>query len=91
MAVTALKALKASGTDRPVCKSSDHLFVPILEVTVPLLRCIHCNVFAYQETVKQLARNRAYREVEPMPRQETESIPYWRRLWVNLRRNLGFA
>ena len=51
-------------TDRTVCKSSDHLFVPILEVTVPLLRCIHCNVFAYQETVKQLARNRAYRPDE---------------------------
>ena len=85
-------ALKALKIDRPVCKSSDHLFVPILEVTVPLLRCIHCNVFAYQETVKQLARNRAYREVETMPaRQQTEPIPYWRRVWVNLRRNLGFA
>jgi hypothetical protein len=84
-------ALKASSYDRPVCKSSDHLFVPILEVTVPLLRCIHCNVFAYQETVKQLARNRAYREVEAMPRQLAEPLPYWRRVWVNLRRNLGFA
>lgn len=91
MAVTALKALKASGNDQHICKSSDHLFVPILEVTVPLLRCIHCNVFAYQETVKQLARNRAYREVEAMPRQQPEPLPYWRRLWVNLRRNLGFA
>jgi len=90
MAVTALKALKAS-SNPPVCKSSDHLFVPILEVTVPLLRCIHCDVFAYQETVKQLARNRAYREVEPITRQQVESLPYWRRLWVNLRRNLGFA
>jgi len=84
------KVLKATYNDRPVCKSSDHLFVPILEVTVPLLRCIHCNVFAYQDTVKQLARNRAYREVEVMPRQQ-EPIPYWRRIWVNLRRNLGFA
>jgi hypothetical protein len=84
-------ALKATSNDRPVCKSSDHLFVPILEVTVPLLRCIHCNVFAYQETVKQLARNRAYREVEAMPRQLAEQLPYWRRVWVNLRRNLGFA
>ena len=84
-------ALKAFSNDRPVCKSSDHLFVPILEVTVPLLRCIHCNVFAYQETVKQLARNRAYREVEAIPRQQAEPLPYWRRLWVNLRRNLGFA
>jgi len=86
-----LKALKALKTDRPVCKSSDHLFVPILEVTIPLLRCIHCDVFAYQETVKQLARNRAYREIEAMPRQQTEPLSYWRRIWVNLRRNLGFA
>jgi hypothetical protein len=91
MALTALKPLKASSNDRPICKSSDHLFVPILEVTVPLLRCIHCNVFAYQETVKQLARNRAYREVEALPRRESESLPYWRRIWVSLRRNLGFA
>lgn len=84
-------ALKATNAGRPVCKSSDHLFVPILEVTVPLLRCIHCNVFAYQETVKQLARNRAYREVEATPRLQSEPVPYWRRLWINLRRNLGFA
>jgi hypothetical protein len=79
-------------TDRTVCKSSDHLFVPILEVTVPLLRCIHCNVFAYQETVKQLARNRAYRpdEVERV-RVMDEPVPYWRRVWISLRRNLGFA
>ena len=48
-------------SDRPICKSTDHLFVPILEVTVPLLRCIHCNVFAYNDTVKQLAKNRTYR------------------------------
>jgi hypothetical protein len=88
MALTALKSLK---NDQPVCKSSDHLFVPILEVTVPLLRCIHCNVFAYQETVKQLARNRAYREVEVLPRQQSVPLSYWRRIWLNLRRNLGFA
>ena len=79
-------------SDRTVCKSSDHLFVPLLEVTVPLLRCIHCNVFAYQETVKQLARNRAYRpdEVERV-RVMDEPMPYWRRVWISLRRNLGFA
>jgi hypothetical protein len=79
-------------SDRSVCKSSDHLFVPILEVTVPLLRCIHCNVFAYQETVKQLAKNRAYRpdEVERV-RVIDEPVPYWRRVWLSLRRNLGFA
>ena len=87
----AAKALKASNIDRPVCKSSDHLFVPILEVTAPLLRCIHCDVFAYQETVKQLARNRAYREVEVLPLQAPEPMSYWRKVWVNLRRNLGFA
>ena len=79
-------------SDRSVCKSSDHLFVPILEVTVPLLRCIHCNVFAYQETVKQLAKNRACRpdEVERV-RVIDEPMPYWRRVWISLRRNLGFA
>jgi hypothetical protein len=79
-------------SDRTVCKSTDHLFVPILEVTIPLLRCIHCNVFAYQETVKQLARNRAYRpdEVERVLIVE-EPMPYWRRAWISLRRNLGFA
>jgi hypothetical protein len=48
--------------------------------------------FAYQETVKQLAKNRSYRpdEVERVTRVE-EPLPYWRRLWVSLRRNLGFA
>jgi hypothetical protein len=79
-------------SDRTVCKSTDHLFVPILEVTIPLLRCIHCNVYAYQETVKQLARNRAYRpdEVERVHIIE-QPMPYWRRAWISLRRNLGFA
>ena len=79
-------------SDRVVCKSSDHLFVPLLEVTVPLLRCIHCNVFAYQETVKQLARNRAYRpDEDERVRVMDEPMPYWRRVWISLRRNLGFA
>jgi hypothetical protein len=75
--------------DAPVCKSSDHLFVPILEVSIPLLRCIRCNVFAYHETVKQLAKNRAYRDDEPQVTIMPE--PYWRRIWLSLRRNLGFA
>jgi hypothetical protein len=75
--------------DAPVCKSSDHLFVPILEVSIPLLRCIRCNVFAYHETVKQLAKNRAYRDDEPQVAVIAE--PYWRRIWLSLRRNLGFA
>ena len=54
-------------SDRPICKSADHLFVPIIEVSIPLLRCIHCNVFAYHDTVKQLAKNRRYQSdvVEP--------------------------
>jgi hypothetical protein len=59
--------LFARMNDQPVCKSSDHIFVPILEVTIPLLRCIHCNVFAYHETVKQLAKNRAYRVDDDEP------------------------
>ena len=88
--------------DRPVCKSSDHLFVPILEVTAPLLRCIHCNVFAYHETVKQLAKNRGYHPDEGKVLKADngfrsqnvvppESHGYWRRIWLSLRRNLGFA
>ena len=72
-----------------VCKSTDHLFVPILEVSIPLLRCIHCNVFAYHDTVKQLAKNRAYRDEEPVA--TVIRVPYWRRVWVSVRRNLGFA
>jgi hypothetical protein len=76
---------------QPTCKSTDHLFVPILEVSLPLLRCIHCNAFAYHDTVKQLAKNRAYRsdlEVEPL---RVLPAPYWRRVWLSVRRNLGFA
>ena len=75
-------------SDQPICKSSDHLFVPILEVSVPLLRCIHCNVFAYHDTVKQLAKNRSYREDEPrLP----VVVSYWRRVWIGLRRRLASA
>ena len=77
--------------DRPICKSTDHLFVPILEVSIPLLRCIRCNVFAYHDTVKDLARNRRYQpDAEPRPAAPPE-ISYWRRAWQTLRRNLGFA
>jgi hypothetical protein len=75
---------------RPVCKSTDHLFVPILEVSIPLLRCIHCNVFAYHDTVKELAKNRRY-QPDAEPRPSPPELPYWRRLWHSLRRNLGFA
>ncbi len=75
-------------SDRPICKSTDHLFVPILEVSVPLLRCIHCNVFAYHDTVKQLARNRMYKVDDDEPRL-TAAVPYWRRLWVGLRRRFA--
>ena len=77
---------------RSVCNSTDHLFVPVLEVAIPLLRCIHCNAFAYHETVKQLAKNRAYREdVEPLGALPVMPPPYWRRIWLSVRRNLGFA
>ena len=75
-------------SDRPVCKSTDHLFVPVVEVTIPLLRCIHCNVFAYQDTVKQLARNQRYTpEVEP--RSAEPALSYWQRLVRTLRRFLS--
>jgi hypothetical protein len=77
-------------SERPICKSTDHLFVPIIEVSIPLLRCVHCDVFAYHDTVKQLARNRRYQpDVEPQV--PAERAPYWRRLWLSLRRNLGPA
>jgi hypothetical protein len=72
-----------------VCKSSDHLFTPILEVTIPLLRCVRCNVYAYHDTVKQLAKNRSYqadREEAPIV---PSAVPYWRRLWQGLRRTFG--
>ena len=81
--------------DRQICNSSDHLFVPILEVSVPLLRCIHCNVFAYHDTVKQLAKNRSYRVDEDEPRLpiavDSSAGSYWRRVWVGLRRRLASA
>jgi hypothetical protein len=76
---------------RPICKSADHLFVPILEVSVPLLRCIHCDVFAYQETVKQLAKNRSYRVDEDEPVAPPIVVPYWRRVWMLLRRRFPSA
>jgi len=76
--------------NRRICDSTDHLFVPILEVSIPLLRCIHCNVFAYHDTVKQLARNRSYRIDDDEPRVPAV-IPYWRRVWVGLRRRLASA
>src|SRR5262249_35949263 len=75
--------------DRRICKSTEHLFVPILEVSVPLLRCIHCNVFAYHDTVKQLAKNRSY-HVDDEPR-VVAAVPYWRRLWVGIRRRVASA
>jgi len=78
-------------SDRPICKSTDHLFVPILEVSIPLLRCIHCNVFAYHETVKQLAKNRTYLADVEERRREPAVVPYWRRVWLGLRRRLASA
>jgi hypothetical protein len=75
---------------RQICKSADHLFVPILEVSIPLLRCIHCDVFAYHDTVKQLAKNRSYRhDEEELPPHVV--LPYWRRVWMELRRRFASA
>src|SRR5262245_50594487 len=74
-------------SDRPICKSADHLFVPIVEVSIPLLRCIHCNVFAYHDTVKQLAKNRRYQsDVIEQHAAKPVANSYWRRLWTSLRR-----
>jgi hypothetical protein len=78
-------------SNRPVCKSSDHLFVPILEVSVPLLRCIHCNVFAYHDTVKQLAKNRSYRKDDDEVRVPPVASSYWRRFWIELRKRFASA
>jgi hypothetical protein len=75
---------------RQICKSADHLFVPILEVSVPLLRCIHCDVFAYHDTVKQLAKNRSYR-LDDEPAQAEVVVPYWRRVWMEFRRRFASA
>jgi hypothetical protein len=72
----------------PICKSTDHLFTPVLEVTIPLLRCVHCNVYAYHDTVKQLAKNRSYQADREEP-VIAPSVPYWRRLWLGLRRTFG--
>jgi hypothetical protein len=76
---------------RHVCKSTDHLFIPLLEVSIPLLRCIRCNVYAYHDTVKQLARNRSYKADHEEPRVVQAAVPYWRRMWLGLRRGLGFV
>jgi len=73
---------------RQICRSTDHLFVPILEVSVPLLRCIHCDVFAYHDTVKQLAKNRSYR-VDDEERRPAPVLPYWRRVWTEFRRRFA--
>ena len=77
-------------SSRPVCESKDHRFIPIIEVSVPLMRCVHCDVFAYHDTVKQLARNRSY-GADFEARAIAPSISYWRRLWLSFRRRLGFA
>ena len=78
---------------RQVCKSSDHLFIPILEVSIPLLRCVRCNVYAYHDTVKQLAKNRSYPadHDEPALLPVASRVPYWRKVWLGLRRTLGFV
>lgn len=65
---------------RAVCKATDHLFVPVMEVRIPLLRCIHCDVFAYQETVKELAKNRSYRHRDGAISIEPRVKSLWKRL-----------
>ena len=85
MAPSRCVTMVASMSPRPICKPADHLFVPILEVSVPLMRCIHCDVFAYHDTVKQLAKNRSYRLDEDDAPQVHVVVPYWRRLWNGLR------
>lgn len=74
-------------SEQRICKSSDHLFVPLLEVTIPLLRCVKCNVFAYHNTVKQLAKGRTYMVEDEEPG-VIARYSYWRRIWLNLRKNL---
>ncbi len=67
-----------------ICKSADHLFLPVLEVYDPLLRCVRCNVFAYQDTVKELAKRRPY-PVENNGRVTVPATPKFqrrlRRVW----------
>ncbi len=78
---------------RPICKSTDHLFTPILEVSIPLLRCVRCNVYAYHDTVKQLAKNRSYKaEHDGTVLKQHHIVPaasYWRRVWLGVRRTFG--
>ena len=76
---------------RPICNSTEHLFTPVLEVTIPLLRCVRCNVYAYHETVKQLAKNRAYKGDHDETHVVPASIPYWRRMWLGIRRTFRVA
>jgi len=76
---------------RQVCKTTEHLFTPVLEVSIPLLRCIRCDVYAYHDTVKQLARNRSYKADHEEPQAVVPPVPYWRRWWLELRRALGAA
>ena len=67
------------------CKLADHLFLPVLEVHVPLMRCVHCNVFAYHETVKQLAKHGVYR-VDKDEILAPAEMPYWQKVWSGFRR-----
>jgi hypothetical protein len=78
-------------SERPICNSTDHLFVPIVEVSIPLLRCIHCDVFAYHDTVKELARTRRYQPEREPRTPAVVQISYLRRLWLTVRRNFGAA
>ena len=77
--------------NRQICDSTEHLFTPVLEVSIPLLRCVRCNVYAYHDTVKQLAKNRAYKADLDETRALPLPIPYWRRMWLGIRRTFRVA
>ena len=49
------------------------------------MRCVHCKVFAYHDTVKQLAKKRAYKLDEEDGFINLE-VSYWQRCWAGFRR-----
>ena len=42
-------------------------------------------------TVKQLAKNRSYRVDEEEKRPAAAAVPYWRRVWIHVRRRFASA
>ena len=73
--------------DPSVCEPTSHLFLPVLEVHDALLRCVRCDVFAYQETVKELARTRGYTPEEPQSLPAPDPPPPW--IWRRWSRSLA--